>query len=105
MIKVIIESPFAGDVEKNIRYANKCMRDCLRRGEAPFASHLLYTQDEVLDDDIPEERKLGIEAGLIWGKEAEKTVVYQDLGITEGMKQGIKQAEIEDREVEYRTIL
>ena len=36
---VIVESPFAGDTERNIRYARACLADCLRRGEAPFASH------------------------------------------------------------------
>ena len=40
---VIIESPYAGNVEENEEYARKCLRDCLMRGEAPFASHLLYT--------------------------------------------------------------
>lgn len=44
---VIIESPFAGDVVRNLRYLRACMRDCLRRGEAPYASHALYTQPGV----------------------------------------------------------
>ena len=26
---VIVESPYAGDVELNIRYARACLRDCL----------------------------------------------------------------------------
>lgn len=50
MMRVVVESPFAGDIQKNIEYARKCMADCLKRGEAPFASHLLYTQDGILDD-------------------------------------------------------
>ncbi len=103
-VLVIIESPFAGDIKKNLEYARACMKDCFSRGEFPFASHLLYTQDGILDDTIPEERKLGIHAGLCWGKLAEKTVVYTDLGITEGMKEGIKRAEEEGREVEFRKI-
>ena len=41
-------------------YARACVADCLRRGEAPIASHLLYTQPGVLDDDVPEERAQGI---------------------------------------------
>lgn len=53
---VIVESPFAGDVEENIKYARAAVRDCLMRGEAPIASHLLYTQEGILNDDIPEER-------------------------------------------------
>lgn len=104
MIKVILESPFAGEVEANIEYARKCMRDCLLRGEAPIASHLLYTQDGILDDLIPEERTLGIEAGLIWGELAEKTVVYTDRGISRGMNYGIKRAIESGRIIDYRSI-
>ena len=36
---VIIESPYEGDVETNLRYLRACMADCLHRNEAPFASH------------------------------------------------------------------
>ncbi len=50
MRRAIIESPFAGDVERNVRYARAAMRDCLMRRETPYASHLLYTQEGVLDD-------------------------------------------------------
>ena len=101
---VIIESPYAGDVAKNLAYARACMRDCLLRGEAPFASHLLYTQDGVLDDGVKSERNLGIEAGLFWGQAAEATVVYTDLGISQGMAHGIQMAQLALREIEYRTI-
>lgn len=103
---VSIESPYAGkteeEIKRNIRYARICMLDCLKRGEAPIASHLLYTQ--VLDDNIPEERSLGIEAGFTWNKHAEATVVYTDLGIGKGMKEGIERAKKEGRSVEYRTL-
>ena len=65
-ILVLVESPFAGDndwvIALNIKYARACLRDSLRRGECPFASHLLYTQTGVLRDKVPEERKLGIKA-------------------------------------------
>ncbi len=101
---VIIESPFAGDVETNIKFARACMRDSLNRGESPFAMHLLYTQEGILDDDIPEERNRGIEAGLAWGKYARRTIVYTNLGITEGMEKGIQRAKKEGREIEYREL-
>lgn len=104
MILVNIESPFAGDTEKNIEYARACMADCLKRGEAPIASHLLYTQPGILQDDLPEERALGMQAGFAWNKQAQKTVVYVDLGITEGMKQGIAAAERDGRPVEMRRL-
>lgn len=99
---VIIESPLAGDVELNKSYALEALKDSLNRGEAPFASHLLYTQ--VLDDTIEAEREIGIEAGLAIGKRADKTVVYTDLGISNGMQRGIDRAMAEGRPIEYRSI-
>jgi len=102
MRRVIIESPFAGDVEANIAYARACMRDCLARGEAPYASHLLFTQPGILDDDIPEERQLGIDAGLLWASAAEATVVYRDRGMSKGMLYGIQNAIKAGRPIEDR---
>ena len=99
---VIVESPFAGETEANIAYARQCVADCLRRNEAPIASHLLYTQPGILDDNIPAERNLGIAAGLAWGRVADATVVYVDRGVSGGMKEGIARAQAEGRPVEYR---
>lgn len=104
MRKVIVESPFAGEIDANVAYARACMRDCFSRGEAPFASHLLYTQAGVLDDDSPAERSLGIDAGLLWGACAEATVVYVDRGISAGMRHGIELACKAGRTVEYRSL-
>jgi hypothetical protein len=101
---VILESPYAGDVEANVEYARLCIRDSLKRGEAPIASHLLYTQEGILDDDIPTERAWGIDAGLAWGSVAQETVVYSDRGISAGMLYGITAAETEGRPVEFRSI-
>lgn len=83
--RIIIESPYAGDVETNVAYARACMRDSLERGEAPIASHLLYTQEGILNDDVPNEREQGIAAGLEWRAAAEAAVFYIDLGWSKGM--------------------
>lgn len=83
---VIVESPFAGDVEGNIAYAKRAVRDCLMRGEAPLASHLLFTQAGILDDNVPSERRLGIGAGLAWYSGAELIVFYMDRGWSPGME-------------------
>jgi len=101
---VIIESPYAGDIKTNVTYARECVRDSLKRGEAPIASHLLYTQSGILRDDVPEERQWGIDAGLAWRSVAEATVVYTDLGITDGMGYGIAKARTDGKPVEYRSI-
>ena len=101
---VIVESPFAGDTEGNVAYARAALRDCLLRGEAPLASHLLYTQPGILRDELPEERQWGIDAGLSWGRVAEATVVYIDRGISRGMLYGIEAAQKSARPVEYRKL-
>lgn len=97
---VIVESPFAGDVARNRRYLKACLRDSLRRGEFPFASHAIYTQ--VLDDRKADERRLGIRAGLAWAKHADATVIYADLGISRGMAAGISHANERGRTVTVR---
>jgi len=99
---VIIESPYAGDVEANTEYARRCLYDSLQRGEAPFASHLLYTQ--VLFDAKPEERRLGMDAGFAWAAMADICAVYTDLGITPGMHKGIASAKKYNILVECRRI-
>jgi hypothetical protein len=105
MKTVILESPFAGDFEENIRYARACMHDCLtKHNEAPYASHLLYTQEGVLDDEVLAERGLGMEAGFAWHDRADYTVVYKDRGISEGMKHGIDLARAKGQRVIYREL-
>ena len=105
---VIIESPFSPSngrtVDDNLRYLRACMRHSLLLGEAPFASHGLYTQPGVLDDAIQEERDLGIEAGFAWRRCAQLTAVYHDLGITPGMQLGIDHSYKFCISVEWRSL-
>jgi hypothetical protein len=102
MRRVILESPFAGDVATNVAYAQACVRDALLRGEAPLASHLLYTQPNILNADDVRERAHGINAGHAWLHLADAVVVYTDRGVSEGMKAGISMAEFNGIPVEYR---
>lgn len=74
------------------RYLAACLSDCLRRDEAPFASHGLYTLPGVLDDTKPEERQRGIAAGFAWRKVAAVSAFYLDLGWGTGMRLGEKDA-------------
>ena len=109
MRTVVIESPLSAPTEEeredNRKFARACCRDAiLNYGEAPFASHLLYDQPGLLHDDIPEERTLGIKAGLEFVRFADATVVYEDRGISEGMRRGINAASAVCRPIEYRTL-
>jgi hypothetical protein len=104
MKRVIIESPYSSGtdpslplvVARNVRYVRACLRDCLLRGEAPFASHAIYTLEGVLDDHDPQQRRLGMEAGFAWAKGTDRTAaaifiaVYTDLGVSSGMQSGLE---------------
>ena len=99
---VVLESPYAGDVEKNKGYARRCLVHSLAQGEAPIAGHMLYTQ--VLDDLTPSDRSAGIFAHIAWIRRADKVVVYEDRGISGGMKTAIHHAMRVGIPVEYRKI-
>jgi hypothetical protein len=90
---VVVESPYAGDVAKNEAYLSLCLADCFSRGEAPFASHGIYTRRHVLDDKVKAERLKGMAAGFAWGRLAKHRVFYVDLGETAGMAAGREEAE------------
>lgn len=101
---VILESPYAGNLKRNQTYLRRALRDSLLRGESPFASHAIYTQPGVLDDDDPREREMGIRAGFAFRSVASKTVVYEDLGISSDMQWGINDAREHGHKIEYRRI-
>jgi hypothetical protein len=66
MIPCIIESPFKGatkaEEQRNHAYLDKCIRWCIENGYTPYASHKMLP--DALDDSNPNERTLGISAGL-----------------------------------------
>lgn len=106
---VQIESPYAGSTDLRIRfhilYARLCMKDALERGETPVASHLLYTQPNILNDEKLDDRVRGIKAGFDVADALNATVVvYQDLGISPGMARSIDHAKEAGRPVEYRNL-
>ena len=105
---VILESPFkevtAELKARNIAYLKEAMSHSLHLGESPIASLLTWAMSEILDDNNPDERKLGMEAGFAWYKVAEACVVYQDFGISRGMIAGIKKAADKKLPIFYRLI-
>lgn len=105
MKRVIIESPFAGNCNLNVAYARLAVRHSLSLGEAPIASHLLYTQYTILDDNNNHERQWGIDAGLAWKHVAEKQIFYIDLGWSNGMKYAKEFCVSHNIEIEERRIL
>ncbi len=91
MKTVVVESPFEGGTPRevdNVVYLRRCLADCFRRGEAPFASHGLYPG--VLDDTVPDERTLGIRAGWAIAHQLDAWAWYLDRGLTRGMIAGFQ---------------
>ena len=60
--KVYVASKYAGDVDANVAAAITYCRRVIDEGYMPVASHLLYPQ--ILNDNDPEERDLGLLFGL-----------------------------------------
>ena len=58
----------------------------------------------MLDDNDPDERKHGINAGLAWGDVADAVIIYTDRGISNGMRYGIANHEAAGRRIEYRRL-
>lgn len=117
----IIESPFAPkdktlkkesveyqkEVNENIEYAQFAANYLIKQGYPSFASHLYYTQPNILDDTIPEEHEIGIQAGFnlldsLWEVVDEENeikklkcnpVFFIDYGISGGMMAALKRAQ------------
>ena len=106
MNRVIIESPYRRtpyrSTAQHALYLNFCIEDSLVRGEAPFASHLLYTP--FLDDDDVLQRAQGIKAGYVWGEHADLIAVYSDFGVSDGMAEAIKHYTSLGKAIEWRKL-
>lgn len=102
----VIESPFSAPtiegLVRNVQYTMLAVRDSLNRGEAPYASHLFYTQ--MLDDNNADERQLGMDAGLAICHHADQTAIYTDLGVSRGMEYGIETAQKAGRAIVERCL-
>lgn len=83
--KVYICSPLGGNVEENIEKAKQYAKYALMCGTAPVVPHFYAL---CLDDNKPDERAIGMAAGmsLLWF--CDELWVFGDV-ITEGMRQEI----------------
>ena len=75
---VYICSPYTGDIEENTKRAIRYCRFAIDNGYMPVASHLLYPQ--MLDDNNPDERKLGIIFGIKLLEKCREVWVFKNPG-------------------------
>jgi hypothetical protein len=86
---VYICSPYAGDIEKNVKAAQRYSRFAVDKGYIPIALHLLFPQ--FLNDDIPAERQLGLFFGNALMSKCSEVWVFGSV-ISPGMQAEIKRA-------------
>ena len=99
MRKVFICSPYRGDVERNVENARKYCRNAIEQGLVPIAPHLYFPQ--FLDDDMEEQRDIGISAGIQLLRECDEMWVFGTP--TDGMKREISEAMAVNKPVTYKT--
>ena len=96
---VFVESPYSGDIDRHIRYLLLCNYDCWARAEYPVNSHGNMTQhpaksDFFVSDYEPEwdiyTREEAIEGSHVLRNVCNKTIFYEDLGWSSGMKYALE---------------
>lgn len=93
-------SPYRGNVFKRIRnkrYARYLTKKAIKMGYAPITPHLYITQ--VLNENIPAERKQGLEAGLKLLRPCKYILIGRKYGISEGMKAEIEAAKAAGKKI------
>ncbi len=90
MKKIFVCSPFAGEVDRNVRIAKRLCRMVMKAGHAPFAPHLLYPR--FTDDTVPTQRATGIACGLAFMETCDEVWAFVGNGISSGMRQEIDHA-------------
>lgn len=95
---VFICSPYAGEVEENIRAARRYSRFAVDKGYIPIAPHLLFPQ--FLNDAAPNERQLGLFFGDALMSKCSEVWVFGSR-ISAGMETEIKRAKWKNYRLRY----
>lgn len=95
--KIYVVSPYAGNVTENVAAAVRYCRKVIDDGYMPVAGHLLYPQ--ILDDNDPEERDLGLLFGLALLRTCDEVWVFGT--VSDGVEKEIEEAKRLKKRVRY----
>lgn len=95
--KVYVASKFAGDMAANVTAAITYCRRVIDEGYMPVASHLLYPQ--ILNDNNPAERELGLLFGLALLRMCDEVWVFGT--VSPGVAQEIEEAKRLKKQIRY----
>ncbi|WMJ24291.1 DUF3991 domain-containing protein [Paludicola sp. MB14-C6] len=87
---VYVCSPLAGEIEANIRKAREFSKYVAKQGATPIAPHIT----ELFNDQIPEEREMGLALGIDYLRKSDELWVFGDR-VSQGMANEIKIAQDE----------
>lgn len=87
---VFIESPYAGDIQRNAEYARRAMLHVIGCGCTPIAAHLLYPQ--VLNDAEPSHRELALVMCKEIREKCDEVWFFVDYGWSDGMKRADRES-------------
>lgn len=104
MKTVMVISPFRASATRtrgqHLAHAKKLCELAARAGVAPFASHVFYPL--FLDEDSEKDREIGLACERAWIERCDELWVWDDWGISTGMKAAIGQAEFcQNIEIRY----
>lgn len=103
---VLVLSPFMAEdpasAKKMVRYATRCIQDCLARHEAPISTNLFFY--DTLNFKVSIDHDVGLQSMLSWVKSADLIAVYIDHEVTQAMQLVINTAQMKSKKLEYRTI-
>lgn len=97
---VYICSPYAGEIEKNVKAAKGYSRFAVEKGYIPIAPHLLFPQ--FLNDANPKERQLGLFFGNALMSKCSEVWVFGSR-ISAGMEAEINRAKWKNYRLRYFT--
>lgn len=95
---VYICSRYSGNIEANCKSAIRYSRFAVAMGYIPITPHLFFTQ--FLDDDIPEERELGMFFGNVLMSKCSEVWVFGST-ISSGMNSEIERAKRKKYTIRY----
>lgn len=97
---VFVSSPYAGDMKRNTSNARRYARFAVDQGAIPLPPHLLYPQ--ILDENIPEERDLGLQFGLALLKKCDEIWLFGEV-LSMGMARELEAAKQHKMRIRYFT--
>jgi len=112
---VLVESPYSGDIPRNITYAQRAMEYLRSKKMTVFVSHMLWTQHSQAPDyyvsdfdskyDIPNGgREESLNQLEDIRRECDKVYFFEDYGWSSGMKAGLDHCKKEGIPYEVLTI-